>query len=309
VMGNNTAGSKEFNEPNHAGNVGGKSIWYCWTAGSSAGVVFDTIGSSFDTLLAVYTGNSMATLALVTENDDIAGTANRTSRVTLIPTPGTIYWIAVDGYNGASGSVVLNILPANDDFANCQMLSGFQGSAAGFNFGASSELSEPFHAGQLGGRSVWYCWTAPLTGNVEFNTLGSTFDTLLAVYTGVSLNSLSEVASNDDFSFHRQSRVMFSTIAGTDYRIAVDSYGGATGDINLAWGYQCRLSCATASSGTFLITVQGLPLQSYTIESSDDFNFWFSLGMVDTGPSGSVTYNAGPIATPGRRFYRAALLP
>lgn len=71
----------------------------------------DTIGSSFDTLLAVYTGTAITNMTLVTANDDGAG-INFNSRVTFNATAGVTYLIAVDGYNGASGGVVLNVTPA-----------------------------------------------------------------------------------------------------------------------------------------------------------------------------------------------------
>jgi hypothetical protein len=311
VAGNNGGTTKEFNEPNHAGNAGGKSIWYCWTATTSAGVVFDTIGSSFDTLLAVYTGNSIPTLVLVAQNDDIDPAFNRASRVTFTPVAGTKYWIAVDGYNGAAGGIVLNLSPANNDFAACQNIGGGVGSLIGFNLGANLETGEPNHAGTLSGRSVWYCWTAPVSAVIEFNTLGSSFDTLLAVYTGGSVSSLSEVASNDDINgaLNRQSRVVFNASAGTSYHIAVDGYFSATGIIDLTWGYKCRLIGSNAPSGHFIIMVQGVPRQSYFIEGSDDFVFWVSEAMASTDVSGAASYDAGPITATSHRFYRAVLVP
>src|SRR5262249_24546657 len=102
---NNTAATKEPGEPNHAGDAGGKSLWYCWTASASTPVTFDTAGSSFDTLLAVYTGGTVSSLTPVAGNDDIAGATNRQSRVTFTPAAGTTYHIAVDGFGGASGIV------------------------------------------------------------------------------------------------------------------------------------------------------------------------------------------------------------
>src|SRR5262249_47530429 len=48
VAGDNTGASKEVNEPNHANDVGGASVWYRWTAPSSGLYTFDTFGSSFD---------------------------------------------------------------------------------------------------------------------------------------------------------------------------------------------------------------------------------------------------------------------
>src|SRR6059036_3307124 len=46
-------------------------------------------------------------------------------------------------------------------------------------------------------RSVWWSGKAPVNGTVVLTTAGSTFDTLLAVYTGSSY-PLTYVASNND---------------------------------------------------------------------------------------------------------------
>jgi hypothetical protein len=104
----NQFASKEVGEPNHAGNVGGKSVWFQWTAPAAGIVSVDTHGSSFNTLLAVYTGNSISTLTAIASNDD-DGSANGTSGLSFTASAGTIYKIAVDGFNGASGNVLLNL--------------------------------------------------------------------------------------------------------------------------------------------------------------------------------------------------------
>ena len=70
-------------------------------------------------------------------------------------------------------------------------------------------------------------------------TCGSDFDTLLGVYTGTPVGSLTAVASNDDAcgSGLTQSRVVFTATAGQTYRIAVDGYnngpGAAQGNVYL----------------------------------------------------------------------------
>ena len=68
----------------------------------------DTIGSDFDTLLAVYTGNSITSLSPVASNDDIDSQI-LTSRVTFVATNNTTYQIAVDGFDGAMNDIALNI--------------------------------------------------------------------------------------------------------------------------------------------------------------------------------------------------------
>jgi hypothetical protein len=58
---------------------------------------------------------------------------------------------------------------------------------------------------------------------------------LLAVYTGTSLTALTQTAANDDSGGTTQSRVSFTAVAGRTYRIAVDGYGGASGNVTLTW--------------------------------------------------------------------------
>ncbi|MGZ4967651.1 MAG: hypothetical protein ACXV97_10780, partial [Chthoniobacterales bacterium] len=50
--------------------------------------------------------------------------------------------------------------PANDDFVNAQILSGSSGSVQGENVRATQETGEPVHAGNEGGASVWFAYTA-----------------------------------------------------------------------------------------------------------------------------------------------------
>src|SRR5205814_7267214 len=95
------------------------------------------------------------------------------------------------------------------------------------NVGATTETGEPYHGGNIGGKTVWWTWTAPSAGSVTINTSGSSFDTLLGVYTGTSVSGLTTVVSNDDIGGGvLQSRVTFNAVVGTTYRIAVDGYNG-----------------------------------------------------------------------------------
>ncbi len=134
-------------------------------------------------------------------------------------------------------TITIFVKPANDDFANAQLLQGDSGTVMGNNLEATAEFNEPSHAGSFGwgGASVWFRWTSPYTGTATLDTLGSSFDTVLAVYTGSAVNSLTAVPNgkNDDASaVVKQSLVAFQAVAGTVYRIAVTGYGG-TGEIAL----------------------------------------------------------------------------
>ena len=240
--GSNISASKEIGEPDHAGDSGGASVWWTWTAPATGPVTFDTRGSNFDTLLAVYTGDNLSDLAETTSNDDTGGTYQ--SAVRFSAQQGQTYHIAVDGWGGDSGTIVLNwqappaatVEVAMDDFSPRVSITGASGRSTGGNVGAGIEDGEPNHAGNSGGASVWWTWTAPAAGPVIFDTRGSDFDTLLAIYTGNSINDLTVVASNDDMDdWLLQSVVRFSAQQGQTYHIAVDGYSGATGAIVLNW--------------------------------------------------------------------------
>ncbi len=241
ATGTNLGATKQAGEPPHAGNSGGHSVWYSWTAPSSGTVAIDTCNSGFDTLLGVYTGSAVESLAPVASSDDSdsCGAESTRSRITFAAAEGTVYRIAVDGRDGATGGVQLKIVtpPANDDFPGAT-LTGFPASATGTNVNAGKQAGEPDHAEDGGGASVWWSWTAPSSGWVSIDTCGSDFATLLGVYTGSAVNLLSEVPGDRDSCGPEglQSRLTFETTAGTTYRIAVDGWGGETGNIDLELG-------------------------------------------------------------------------
>src|SRR5215475_7861026 len=82
--------------------------------------------------------------------------------------------------------------PLNDSFANAHVVGGQYGTAYGNNINATREAGEPLHAGRAGAHSVWFRWTAPLSGPAMFH-LGwpaAPLDCLLAVYTGTAVSAL-----------------------------------------------------------------------------------------------------------------------
>jgi hypothetical protein len=126
--------------------------------------------------------------------------------------------------------------PANDAFSSAQPLTGSSGTASGTTSSATKEAGEPAHAGNRGGKSIWFAYTAPSSGTLTVDTRGSRFDTLLAAYTGTLVSALQSVASNDDVSNRdTTSRISISVKAGMTYWIAVDGWNGAGGSVTLHW--------------------------------------------------------------------------
>jgi hypothetical protein len=89
--------------------------------------------------------------------------------------------------------------PANDDCASATLIALDSFSDAINTVSATEEASEP--TGSCGSdnhhHNVWYTFTAVADGTVDIDTCGSSYDTVLRVYTG-GCGSFTEVACNDD---------------------------------------------------------------------------------------------------------------
>jgi Ca2+-binding RTX toxin-like protein len=201
LVASNFEATKEASEPDHAGNAGGHSVWYSWTAPADGHMGFRLAGT-FDTLLAVYTGSDVTALTPVASNDDSASGLfdegpSFTSEVSFATQSGTTYFVAVDGFSGKQGrfQLVWGPSPANDNFADAIDISGANGSVVGSNRGATAEAADPL---TFGFGTIWYRWTAPSNGLFKFDTVGSSEDTLLGVYSGSDLGSVDQLAFNDD---------------------------------------------------------------------------------------------------------------
>jgi hypothetical protein len=264
AVGSNVAATAQASEPDHAGEPATASVWWSWRAPSGGPVEINTFGSDFDTLLAVYTGTTVGALGAVAANDEAGGGSQ--SQVRFAAQSNALYRIAVDGFFGEQGSILLNIVPGvapppNDNFANAVALAGLPVSAAGSNVAATGQTGEPDHAGDLADGSVWWRWTSPLSGLVQIDTYGSGLDTLLGVYTGTAVNALGEIASNDNAGGDLQSKVQFLAVSSVTYRIAVDGLFGDEGPIVL----NILASVAPPPNDAFAsrIAIAGLPATAF----------------------------------------------
>ena len=134
------------------------------------------------------------------------------------------------------------------------------------NVGATRQPFESDHLPSdpsLGEHSVWYRWTAPLTGQVTMDTCTSDFDTVLAVYSG------GQIATDNDSCASPNtvgSKVTFGVVEDQSYLIAVAGYvSGSDGN------------------GTFTLKV------SYNAPANDNF-------------SGAQTISGVNVLTPGHNL-------
>ncbi len=111
--------------------VSGHSVWYRYTPPASGRVKITTIGSSFDTLLAVYAGKSSPTERIAC-NDDRADLTSA-ARPTL--TAGKHYWIAVSSCcgnrSGPGGDLMLRVYQGGTPAVNVTLDSAEAGAVSG----------------------------------------------------------------------------------------------------------------------------------------------------------------------------------
>lgn len=270
VSGSNVGAGKEAGEPQPmALSAAGHSVWLEWEAKSSSYFTFSTCASAIPTVLGLYVGSSLGAL---TEEESVASfggpeCSSVRNGATLFALNGARFQIQLDGNAFfvppalppvTEGPVALRVEatppPANDDFAAAAPVGGritgepggarfYFASELGYNWNATKEAGEPKHAGDSGGASVWYTWTAPESGQVRIGTCCGTAN-LVGVYTGSAVNALTLIQSG------KQS-VEVAVTAGTTYKIAVDSefssfLGGPFDD---RFNLQVRMELAPALGG------------------------------------------------------------
>jgi hypothetical protein len=203
------------------GSSGGRDQSYTFTASSTGTYGFDTIGSSFDTILHVRSAGCVELAC----NDDSVGVQ---SAVQVPLTAGQQVLIVVDGYGSAFGSYTLNVsaplvCPAT------ALGSTYPQTVSGTTSGALNQYSGT--CGGSGAPERSYSFTAPGAGSYTFSTAGSSYDTVLYVRDGTCAGA--QLGCNDDTG-GLQSQVSVSLGANQIVAIFVDGYSSGSGAYQLA---------------------------------------------------------------------------
>jgi hypothetical protein len=154
---------------------------------------------------------------------------------------------------------------------------GFSVSQVFSTVGAEAEPGEPEPCGQVPTASQWFVYTAPAAGSLQLNTGGSTFNTIIGLYTGpgTSFTNLVEVGCGyvTNYVAQGQPSVFLPNVAkGTTFYILVAGYQGASGVAQLQLGLGTPLTfteippsqTVTAGSNvTFTVATTGSTPSSY----------------------------------------------
>jgi len=286
----NTAYATSTGDPTPScGSSVGKGVWYKVTPTSSGTVTLNTCGSSYDTVLAIYSG-SCGSLSAVTCNDDDSscGSGSTASQVTFTGNAGTTYYIFIGGYYGVSGNLQIfaqwsvSPPPSNDQCSGAVTLTS--GVTNSLNTAYATSTSDPTPScGSSVGKGVWYKVTPTASGSVTVSTCGSSYDTVLAIYSG-SCGSLTSVTCDDDSGCGgNTSLTTFSGTAGTTYYILAGGYSEASGNLKISAILPFVKATATVTLGSLSQIYNGTA-RSATATTSP------------TGLAVDFTYNGSPNA-------------
>ncbi|MEL6845690.1 MAG: hypothetical protein AAFP02_20995, partial [Bacteroidota bacterium] len=248
-----------------------QTVWYKFVGPASGLVRISTdfqIGSNTDTEIALYglpTGdcNSPSDLIEIDCAQDNGSVVNFHAVINQAPIiAGDTFFVQVSGWQGESGSFCIEIDslpspppgPINDSICNAIQLGLGQtcnGQTNGDNRFAKRQVYEPLgncFGGEI--KSVWYKFTAPLSGVVRISTdhsIGDLTDTEMAVYRlpGGDCSQITDLQA-----------------------IACDQDGGNLVDFNSllnglnlspAEQYYIQVSGFQGAEGSFCITIDSLP--------------------------------------------------
>ncbi len=168
------------------------------------------------------------------------------------------------------------------------------------------------HAGQAAGSSRWFTLKPEEDGQMVLDTIGSSIDTVLAVYEGSGLANLRLVKSDDNGAPDGiRSRLSFTATTGTEYQVVVDGVAGQQGTINLNWVLLVpfTLEKPTVANGEIRITIQAKPNVVYTTQVTSDLINWTTFSTDQSTAGGELVVKDAIPAGQATRLYRVVILP
>ncbi len=217
VTANNTTASIEPGEPRPPScDSPGQTVWWSYTA-PEPGMLRVWAGGELPKRVTwtVFTGTNLTQLERVNSSCELPIDVNVAA--------GDVLQIAVDGAFGKSGPITLTTTlytaPTNDHFADRILLDGTNLTFSGNNYFASLEPDETKSSPGNTGKTLWYSWAAPFTGQVNLTSSSSHMIPNWGIYVGPSLDKLTLVKVSTGRN------ATFLAIEGTVYHFQIDGGG------------------------------------------------------------------------------------
>ncbi len=160
-----------------------------------------------------------------------------------------VYYIMVDTWPNPTSipdfdlSITTGSLAINDDCADAIEI----GEVLDMPFNTDNATDDVYG---VDGANIWYNYTAGFTGDAVISLCGSSYDTQIAVWDGISCPPTILLASGEDeCDSDVQSEVIISVVSGNQYKIEIGGFDSNSGDGLLSIYEQatCILTCPGGS--------------------------------------------------------------
>ena len=189
---------------------------------------------------------------------------------------------------------------------------GYTGTQIFSTIAFSGEPGELSHCGIPGGSSAWFSFIPQANGRCYLDTAGSSFNTVLAVYTGPgpTIATLKALVCDDDSGPGTTSSLNFQANSGATYYIAVDGKNGVTGTAHLNYRLLVPMTLTDIVKTNDTICgfrVNVTPAYPFTIQRCAGFSSWTTMLTTNTGSGHYDYYDTNAVVQ--KRFYRALQTP
>lgn len=252
-------------------------VWYSFVATNSLQNVLVQPLGNLDLVFQVYGGSCGSLVSLACIDNTFTGQNEQSNIVGL--TPGATYFVRVyDYYQGTTGNFNICITgtptpaPTNDEPCNAIQLPAVTAQCQFSNFttvGATASLGAPTPASCVGGggaaiggfsassRDVWFAITVPASGNVDVTAKpnggpGYITDGVMALYSGTSCNSLTQIICADDHNYPGSGNDLLPLITasglipGSTVYLRYWGFGTSSGNFGICVSTATNDDCANA---------------------------------------------------------------
>jgi hypothetical protein len=183
---------------------------------------------------------------------------------------------------------------------------GYNGSQIFDTTFATSDPQEPLHCAVSRTATYWLAYEAPTNGVVTLDTVGSAYDTVLAVYSySAPLTSYAQLVPVDcdtGSAGNGASRVVFNVQTKAQYAFVVAAATAAHSIAHLNYALTPKTAptqpvlnlqspgALPTTNGAFIVTFYGEPGIRYILESCDSFTNWIPQRMILVGAGAPLSF-------------------
>lgn len=257
----------------------GATVWFKMRNPTAAqGLLMETAGSTFDTLMAVWADPSGtgANLTLAGCSDDQIG---KQSQISLTASAGVTYWVQIGGVNTQTGTLRFSVAKAvpGDNLGDAKPIPSVTYVEMTSTIGATLEAGEARPCGNIGS-TVWYSYLHPVAfgfTEVKAETTGSNFNTAMAIW-AVSGGTVSLMACSDGSATGGRAQATAAFFGGGTYLFQVGGVNAAQGALKFSLSLLSaplpQIPSPLPSTPAVNLRVRGNADASYTIYNDANSN-------------------------------------